>query len=649
MLESTATKREAKAYLSRFGSQRTGLPFFKSPRVKVKDAGVNLGNLFLPVRAVDENPVFSTTPVQSPLVSGALKLLHVALIKIRAPQSVDEATLHGVGHTLSQLSRLELSCMVVVDPANGLENESPGQARMAFEQADRIVETIEAYGGQGARLIDNVLGVAPANKQILPSVKLHSGVQIADRELLLAPLRRGLIPVIAPIGFTFDTQRRVVVDADEVVLAVTRDFAGLQTNALVDDDPEEVAERIRLLQKQISLDRIIILDPLGGIPSTDKMHGSHVFINLEQEFDTIRRNLLRAGNKRLEDKNLSTLTTSSSDASRAMTLSVTSETSLASELATTERTGRQNQNTNESGCCQLDTKIHIRNLDLLETALALLPPSSSAFLTTAEAVANSQSRPPLASQGPRVRIRRQRNPLIYNLLTDKPLFSSSLPSSRAPNPSMPDSLASVTSSPATFFKRGMSVGLIPDPSAKPWIAPSPAHPSISMSDPRIDFPRLVHLIEDSFSRKLDVRHYLNRIKDRIAGIIIAGEYEGGAILTWETPPGYPADNPNHMVPYLDKFAVLKRSQGSGGVADIVFNAMVRDCFPQGVCWRSRKDNPVNKWYFERAKGTWKLPNNNWTMFWTTAGVGPGDGLFSKYKGVCKAVEPSWAEKKQVVD
>ena len=160
-------------------------------------------------------------------------------------------------------------------------------------------------------------------------------------------------------------------------------------------------------------------------------------------------------------------------------------------------------------------------------------------------------------------------------------------------------------------------------------------------DPRVDLKRLVYLIEDSFRRKLNVKHYLNRIQNRVAGIIVAGDYEGGAILTWEMPPG--VNDPNRLVPYLDKFAVLQTSQGSSGVADIVFQAMVRSCFPEGVCWRSRKDNPVNKWYLERASGTWKIPNSNWTMFWTGDDVAEGEQKWNDYVGVCSNIAASWAE------
>ncbi len=103
------------------------------------------------------------------------------------------------------------------------------------------------------------------------------------------------------------------------------------------------------------------------------------------------------------------------------------------------------------------------------------------------------------------------------------------------------------------------------------------------------------------------------------------------------------------MPYLDKFAVLKKSQGAGGVADIVFNAMVRDCFPGGVCWRSRKNNPVNKWYFERADGSLRLDESNWTMFWTSEESILGGERLPDYMDVCRNVVPSWADKAKAAD
>lgn len=195
----------------------------------------------------------------------------------------------------------------------------------------------------------------------------------------------------------------------------------------------------------------------------------------------------------------------------------------------------------------------------------------------------------------------------------------------------------------------MPVTMIPDTRKGPWTtSPSGGTSDVTLDrHKQIQFSRLLELVEDSFRRKLDVPGYLRRVKDHVAGVIIAGEYEGGAILTWESPPGSDNDS-KRLVPYLDKFAVLQKAQGNAGVADIVFQCMVRTCFPQGVCWRSRSVNPVNKWYFERSIGTWKLPGGYWTMFWTT----PNEELvldkqkWSDYVAVCQGVMPTWADGKK---
>jgi amino-acid N-acetyltransferase len=91
------------------------------------------------------------------------------------------------------------------------------------------------------------------------------------------------------------------------------------------------------------------------------------------------------------------------------------------------------------------------------------------------------------------------------------------------------------------------------------------------------------------------------------------------------------------------------------VADIVFNAMVRTCLPDGVVWRSRKNNPVNKWYFERSVGTWKLPESQWCMFWTGDEVdfhasamdsekAERKERWNDYVNVCSGIEASWADR-----
>ena len=538
----------------------------------------------------------------------ATKPIHTALILIKAVHSIDDTTLKGIGRTLSQLSQLGLTCVVVIDDKienslGLLGNPIIGWRGRILEQANRVVAAIGEDGGQHSRHLDNVIEVSSEESSPSPSVKIRGRARVIHRSLIYAPLRRNVIPVIAPIGYIPTTGCLAPIETSEVILALTREFSGIVPNSATQEEQIQGTQADKNMQSQISLDRVIILDPRGGIPSSNKSNGSHIFINLEQEYEDIREDL-----RRLREK-----------------------------------------------IDQPSLQAHLSNLQLIRDALALLPPSSSGLLTTPYEAANLISRnatlkrsgignpaqQSILSPNLGVRTRPQRNPLIHNLLTDKPTLSSSLPMTRL---SLFPEVPGVQASPNTFLKRGMPVTIIPDPRYRPW-KPSDAS-SLQLTDPRLDLPRLIHLIEDSFGRKLDVQHYFERVSSKLAGIIVAGSYEGGAILTWEAP----SHHPERLVPYLDKFAVLKRSQGAGGVADIVFSAMVRECFPNGVVWRSRRDNPVNKWYFERAKGTRQLPadgKQGWTMFWTTETV--SSERFDDYEAVCKNVVPSWSDGKSALD
>ncbi|KAF2455109.1 hypothetical protein BDY21DRAFT_325029 [Lineolata rhizophorae] len=598
VLSTAATKRDAKQYLSRFGAAAA------PPRAGPAVPGV-------PVEA-EASPV----PPQ----------LHVALVKLRAPQLLPDETLDGVALTLAQLARLGLGCVIVVDfDADGGEEER----RRGRDGADRIAAAIRRHGPVGARRVDNALGLVAERGDAGKEGKTR--VDLAFRDMLMSPLRMGTLPVLTPIAFT-QAQAAKRVQADDIVVALSREFAAMGAGPGPQPPPPPPAK--------VSLDRVILLDPLGGIPAENRADGVHVFLNMEQEYaDWETPPLAREASPSLPPPG-------SAAATR-----------------------------------------HCRNLDTMRAALALLPATSSALLVTpaeaavsatfasnaaaaaaaAAAVAPGPGQNPSSSSG--VGTRPNKNPLIHNLLTDKPPVSSSLPRARlvaaAPATAPP---------PATFAKKGMPLAIIPDPRVAPWTPPVGGAPLLSLRDPRIDLERLVALIEDSFGRRLDVEHYLRRVEGRLAGVIVAGEYDGGAILTWESPPpSSPPRRPGRRsprppVPYLDKFAVRKRAQGAGGVADVVFKAMVRACFPGGVVWRSRQTNPVNRWYFERAAGQYKLPGGLWTMFWTTEGVGEGiakggagaggevaaEGMrwrerWRDYVGVCEGVVPSWADDTGVVD
>ncbi|KAK2759520.1 Amino-acid acetyltransferase, mitochondrial [Arachnomyces sp. PD_36] len=650
LLNSASTKREVKSYLSRFRYSKPESTKNSPPKaeerptdenVSLKSArsGVNLGGFFGGVRAVEQSPVFRQEHRQTDSRAEEVsETLHVALIKLRSPQLLDDQSLRGIGRTLSQLTRLDMRCCVVIDPGRA-QNGIDWRQSMT-EQADRLCAAIDASSSFGPRRLDTILSL-PNTTSTTPTV--------LSRKVLISPLRKGHITVIIPMGYTQDSGQAVPLQADDVVLSLTKEFAGLWVKPELDEDPAHIARRIRELQKQISLDRMIILDPLGGIPASNASQKSHVFINMEQEYDDIEHELLGALNNNLEN-DLDKGSESKLPGAVSNPFSKFVETDV-TPLATAPKKSAESQYRNEQA---LPEEEHLANLRLMQRSLAFLSPSSSGIITTPQDAANSSRPAEDEAQFSAVGTRRKRNPLLHNLLTDKPVHSASLPLGRLEGKG--DSDTSDPSNPlvhSTFVKKGMPLTVIPHPRVKEWTAGNGGEPRLTLDDPRIDLPRLVHLIEDSFNRKLDLKHYLDRVNDRIAGLIIAGEYEGGAILTWETPPGVVDDGSeeslSRMVPYLDKFAVLKRSQGAGGVADIVFNAMVRGCFPRGVCWRSRQDNPVNKWYFERARGTWKIPDSNWTMFWTTPGV-PEDGQrFLDYEGVCRDVVPSWADNHHVVD
>ncbi|KAI5926219.1 mitochondrial amino-acid acetyltransferase [Camillea tinctor] len=603
VLETSATKRDTKGYMNKFIPvlERKGATGFKQRATTqtretnnvvipentaegVKDLVVDQGEK---IAGLDRPNLEQDVTIQ--------ESLFVALIKFRAPQQIDDATLNGVGKTLGQLRKLGLISIVVVDCDVGGKDEA-AKRQTAGMQANRIAMAIDKYDARGARVIDSPIAIGDAPDKVNSPFTSRS-LFINNSTDLMSALKEELIPIIPSFGFTADTCTIKPVSANDAVLALTRQLSGLQ---FLEQSAED--SRMAPLLKAAEVYRLIILDPLGGTPAKNRATGRHLFLNLEQEFREVKEQL-----------------TATEPASKA-----------------------QNK----------ENTIHLENAQLAKDVLSLLPPTSSAVITTPEEVATERRPEDRNMDWALVGTRRGQNPLIHSLLTDKPVHSSSLPSERF-RPVTSATGTSQIGSLTTLAKRGMPLTIYPDPRVTPWQPPRPGQKSLNLTDPCIDLPRLVHLIEDSFGRKLDVDHYLRRINGNLAGIIIAGQYEGGALLTWERPAGMNdaggEKDATRLVPYLDKFAVLRKSQGAGGVADIIFNAMVRDCFPYGVCWRSRKDNPVNKWYFERSRGSLKFADMNWTMFWTTPELALDEQKFRDYESVCRGVEPSWADKKQVVD
>ncbi|KAJ5333854.1 uncharacterized protein N7506_007637 [Penicillium brevicompactum] len=634
LLSSASTKREAKSYLARLKASPANPSQDPPPEAPKESASESL-----PLGPSTTALSFDKIQLQPPKAQDIPERLHLALIKITTPQLLDDAVINGVAKTLSQLVRLGMACCVVVDPGN-LDGAAVRQT--AIEQANRISAAVDGQPDSKSFRLDSALSIS-ANASLQPTV--------LSRKVLLSALRDGHVVLVPPIAYNEDNPRAVPVSANDAALALTKEFAGLSLNPDPDEDPAITVERITALQKEVSLDRVIVLDALGGIPAFKGPQSSHVFINMEQEFEQIKEELVQARDSACEHD--SDLANQVKTQAALPTLESNPISKFVNQEVFSPAQPAKLDQLSGVGVTESALDGHLANLRFTQQALAMLPSASSGIITSPKEVSHSASATQMAvSDLSAVGTRRQRNPLIHNLLTDKPLLSSSLPPGRrgASSNGIPNAFSPLTSH-TTFVKRGMPLTILPNPYTKPWKAH--IQPRLGLNDPSIDLPRLVTLIEDSFDRKLDVQNYLDRVNDRIAGVIVAGEYEGGAILTWETPPGVPDDGSEastaRMVPYLDKFAVLKRSQGAGGVADVVFNAMVRTCFPDGVCWRSRMDNPVNKWYFERSSGTWKLVDSNWTMFWTTPGLVENSQRFQDYEAVCRTIQPSWADKKSVID
>jgi amino-acid N-acetyltransferase len=453
----------------------------------------------------------------------------------------------------------------------------------------------------GAKVVDSALSISPG-PEVSISPFTSSRLYVEFEEALTSPLRSGYLVIIPSAAQSQEQLDYVPADSNQVVLTLAKFLSGLQMPREAVEQAPGDSTSIQLTRKA-TVDRIIVVDPIGGIPAHDRPNGAHVFINMEDEYDTAKEGLVLLSNS-----------------------------------------------------AETSTQQHLENLKLAKDCLSVLPSTASTVITTPAEAANLGATPEQTAEITdlvgNVGTRRKQNPLIHNLLTDRPIYSSSLPIGRIKQNPQPAENRMPRMSTTTLAKRGLPVTIYPDPRQTTWLPPKPGAPRLRLTDTCVDLPRLVHLIDDSFNRKLDIEHYLERVNDSLAGIIIAGEYEGGAILTWERPfdiDEETAYREGRLVPYLDKFAVLKRSQGAGGVADIVFNAMARDCFPDGVCWRSRKNNPVNKWYFERSRGTWKLQDSNWAMFWTTPEAALDDGKIRDYESVCRNVVPSWLDKQKAAD
>ncbi|KAI0041794.1 mitochondrial amino-acid acetyltransferase [Auriscalpium vulgare] len=225
----------------------------------------------------------------------------------------------------------------------------------------------------------------------------------------------------------------------------------------------------------------------------------------------------------------------------------------------------------------------LSNLSLARTCLSYMPPTSSAIMVNHRAPSS----------------------LIANLVTNKPAASSSLPHALLHGNRL-------TPNTPTLMRRGLGVEVIRDLA-------------------NIDRSKMTALLEQSFGRTLDQEAFYARLEKDLDFVIVAGEYAGAAIVTKERGANSSSFSP---VVYLDKFAVLPSHQGDGTV-DFLWVALHDETYGLGLpfsvnpnggkegrgdgkdlVWRSRANNPINKWYFERSSGHVRM--GDWVLFWCDA-------------------------------
>lgn len=568
ILNSTATKREARSYLSKYRLLGENDIYknrqkivnqdqsdYNSPLVTNKQYSRYIGKLLdkhsdptynennkdeqvnQTLMEYNQRLLNSESPVLMPSpttpqnriseASNEIKLtqtIRACVFRIRKLYKWDVDTVKSLAVVLGKAMSLGASPVIIIDGdiAEGLEGEL-------------LEKKIENYVDSKLEIFQQGLGEHLPNRIVKGCFDLveNGKLKTVVPEMICVPIFSGIIPIISPFA------------VKDGVLQVVKGFQ--LTKATIDclESPE--------VKDILSVEKVVFVDEVGGFPSVERSEGSHVLINLLQEYEDIKNELQNE-----------------------------------LELSKEERT------------------THLANLEEMKELLDRSP-DITGILTTPEMAAREEEK----------QVGKETNPIIYNILTDRPTISSSLPVSLRRTPQLN----------TTVVRKGISISA--------FQSPDPDH-GLDLRDMerkgKVDLSKLKHLIDDSFGRDLNMNHYLNRINGRVAGLIIAGDYEGGAIITWE-------DLGCRSVAYLDKFAVIKKLQGIPGIADVVFKAMLK-MFEDELLWRSRKNNPVNKWYFERSKANYSIDNTQWRLFFT----GKKNLTISDLKGyikVCGSIEPSF--------
>ncbi|CCH46512.1 hypothetical protein BN7_6105 [Wickerhamomyces ciferrii] len=442
--------------------------------------------------------------------------LRIVIFKLRGNVlHHDEADLKKFKKTLDYIQKLGASPLILIDPdfldkRFGLNFRSVDN--YLFNQFDHLNKCL------GEK---NILQISPL-RCLLTRSQDEFSLDIPNA--IVNPLKEGKLPVVFP--YVFDKQ-----NGKEVILKSTDYLKQFITNLIKINKPETPV---------LTVEKLVFIDKLGGIPSMQRSNNSHVYINLNQEYDRILSEL-NIGHLTIHDKN-----------------------------------------------------IHVNNLENIKDILDTIPDDVTGIITTLE-IANENL---------------NLNPIIYNILTDRSLISSSLPTTKLNDKQDVHKKVSKT----TIIRKGLKINTFK-----------------TFKD--VDLLKFKHLIDTSFKRSINLDHYISRVEPILSQIIIVGDYDGIAIITNEK-----STKTGESVPYLDKFAVSRETQGSLNIADIIVNILKRD-YREVLLWRSKKTNPVNGWYFQRSNGSLSLEDSEFRIFWIGKQV--NNTKLETFVEIGKSIKPSW--------
>ncbi|KAI9324434.1 hypothetical protein DFJ73DRAFT_872657 [Zopfochytrium polystomum] len=484
---------------------------------------------------------------------------------------------------------------------------------MAME-CDRVADAIENVGGRALASYSDVFAVHHQEQPSGGSHVLPSNVAIGSESPIAFSISSKKALVIPPLGVDPATSRSVVLPSTGCLLALAKQVSQMEPFAGLPS-------------------KLFLVNRNGGIfvGSTQKHVG---FVNLADEYDELRSLLTTDCPKSASHQ-------SSFDAPNISDSLVSATRPITANRALNRRHNphqfKEEQDAADTPNVAASSK---EELETVSTVLSALPPSSSAIIAAAD-------RP---------------SDLLANLLTDKPpsavhigSIGSRVTASNHASPirtarghhsradtSAPSSQPHPVSINSNLFAalRANKLSSSEDEQAPYFVGAFSAPPTVlrlglTLQVHRkldtLDRTKLDSLLEASFRKKLHQDAFWERMSLVMDSVIVAGDYDGAAIVTAEQPGFGSAP-----VFYLDKFAVAPTRQGIG-VADIVWKRLCL-LYPN-LTWRSRATNPVNKWYFDRSVGNVLLPGNYWMMFWYGDS---GMGRVSAYRKVCESIPASFS-------